>query len=326
MLEKETAIKYYESLIFNHYESGGTCEQRVLVLRARFDRLLELLITKDSLSKDFYIEKLEQIFNKYSNRFGKQEKKECNSLRLYLNGVQHSTYEADEKEYVLSVKRLSNILKLCSDVAIPEKLSSIWNNKKNEEKEPNFQDNIDKDDHFQISVILCLDTSKLAVDTKKRQRINDELRNFITDITNNGLAIQLSIFLLEKNKVKLVKPFENNVTEKSLGANPKKCLNSIFEEITNCLEKREDDYKKNYWFIPILEQETLNMLNQNEKLQDMSSKNEITIIPIGLTKGMDLENFKLICKNKDAVVLQEGKESVFFNWLVDCFKITCSNN
>ena len=41
MISVQTANKYYESLRFNHYESGGTCEQRILVLRVRFDSFLE---------------------------------------------------------------------------------------------------------------------------------------------------------------------------------------------------------------------------------------------------------------------------------------------
>ena len=94
MLPKERANYYYESLRFNHYDSGGTCEQRVLVLRARFDRILEELAIKDFNSQGAYVEKLQQVFKALPERFTEDVNEpypeDRNAFRVYLRAHGHS--------------------------------------------------------------------------------------------------------------------------------------------------------------------------------------------------------------------------------------------
>lgn len=332
MLDRDKASFYYKSLLFNHYESGGTCEQRVLVLRARFDRILEELSEHNEEFKNFYVEKLQQVFKVNPSGFTKKTKEECHALRKYLNGVQHSTFEADERQYVLSVKRLCQIIYLTSKVNIPSNLSSIWMNKTIEDRVEN-RDMIILNSSIHTSrfpVAICIDTRKISNNYSKRNRLNNVLLNFIKDISDNELPIELSLYFIEESKVKVVNPFKNKVSLVEIDSNFKdainELMNNIYTQLTDEVEKKNGSNQTKHfgpWFISMLNQDLLNCLLPNDNFTKKNTSDLITVIPVGLTSGMQLDNYKSICNKREGMILQEGKEEEFFNWLINCFKIIC---
>lgn len=80
------------------------------------------------------------------------------------------------------------------------------------------------------------------------------------------------------------------------------------------------------WIVMMLGQHCLDLINPLS-ITDISELNkQVTIIPVGLTSGMQLTNYKNICSSREALILQEGKEEEFLNWLCDCLKNICTEN
>lgn len=324
---------YYNSLLFNHYESGGTCEQRVLVLRARFDRILEELTDNNVDSKDCYVDKLQQVYKLNPTGFDDDNRKESNTLRKYLNGVQHSKYEADEQQYTLSLKRLCMILYLASGVQIPDTLRLIWNKSNLKPTELKRRSSINfADKRKKLSVSLCIDTTPVSASVLKRKNLNRALQNFIKDICDEDIPLDLTIYLIDSNNVKVVFPLLNKTKIIEFGDDKKQSLNRFLISIFHKAPKSgKDSYYNNNrgmspWIVMMLGQHCLDLINPLS-ITDISELNkQVTIIPVGLTSGMQLTNYKNICSSREALILQEGKEEEFLNWLCVCLKNICTEN
>lgn len=338
MLSRERAQYYYKSLLFNHYESGGTCEQRVLVLRARFDRILEELFIKDIETLRDYKEKLNHVFKALSNNISEENKKECHALRRYLNGVQHSTFEADESQYRLSVKRLCELINICSNEEIPLELNDIWKNQEPivETKKWNgdrINKNIKLDstaDKKELPVVLCIDCSIIEDDEKKRNQFNSALRSIISRI-NDELDVNLILILIGKNKIKCI----ITKTGKKIISNYKKVSEKIIVYAINnsCdfIESRIKFYNdNNYKFykpsglaIFMLTSEVAGLIRKQQRTLTIEQQG-VQIIPVGLTSGMDKESFSNLTQNNTGEIMKDGCYEIFFSWVYDHLKMICN--
>jgi uncharacterized protein YegL len=339
MLSRERAQYYYKSLHFNHYESGGTCEQRVLVLRARFDRILEELSIKDFDSQSAYVEKLQQVFTALPNRFTEEKKKECHALRRYLNGVQHSTFEADESQYKLSVKRLCELIKLCSEEEVPLYLKNIWKNQecKTENKKRKDVSNGKKvkvnnvTGKKELPFVLCVDCSIIENEVEKRKQFNDALRNLISKIADDELDINLRLILIGRNKIKYI---VTKTGEASFYNYPNVCEDIIVNAIDNSCDfiksrlKFYNDnnykiYKPSGLAVFMLSATVVRLISKTQKTLSLEQQ-EVQIIPVGLTSGMDIEPLSNLSQNNTAVILKEDKFEMFFNWIYESLKMICN--
>ena len=341
MLSHDRAQYYYKSLLFNHYESGGTCEQRVLVLRARFDRILEELSIKDFDSQSVYVEKLQQIFTALPKKFTEERKKECHALRRYLNGVQHSTFEADESQYKLSVKRLCELIKLCSEEDVPQELKQVWKNKESKGAK-NLKENVEHKTEIkknqsviekkEFPFVLCVDCSIIENNENRRAPFNDALRNFISKIADDELDVNLRLILIGKKKIKYI---VTRTGETSIYNYEKVCEEIIVNAIDNScdfLSSRLKFYNENDYIIYkpsglavfMLSSEITDMLYKDQETLSLEVHKDIQVIPVGLTSGMELESFKKLSHKNDAVVLKENKIEEFFNWLHESLKLICN--
>ena len=333
MLDREKAQCYYDSLLFNHVKSGGTCEQRVLVLRARFDRILEEIAECNDDSKSFYVEKLQQIFKATHGKFSKKDQDECHALRKYLNGVQHSTFEADEQQYILSLKRISRLLYLISDVGIPSELSSIWleklnNGNKKETAFPVSNENVSRS--IILPVTLCIDIQDVSDNFSKKEKLNRAINRFIKEISDHGIPVDLTLYLIDKMKIKVIEPFTNTISFMDVDTNLHNTVNHLFSMINDKINSiiNSCDRRRTMapWLVTLLNEETLNNLQPNNNLLSLSSSKQLIVIPVGLTSGMQLVNYKGICNEREALILQEDNEENFFNWLFNSIKIKSSQN
>lgn len=339
MLSRERAQYYYKSLHFNHYESGGTCEQRVLVLRARFDRILEELSIKDFDSQCAYVEKLQQVFTALPNRFTEEKKKECHALRRYLNGVQHSTFEADESQYKLSVKRLCELIKLCSEEEVPRDLNKIWKNQEQKIENTKSKDvsNANKvqsksaAEKKELPFVLCVDCSIIENEEEKRKQFNDALRNLISKIADDELDVNLRLILIGKNKIKYI---VTKTGETSVYNYQKVCGDIIKNAIDNScdfLKSRLKYYNDNNYklFKPsglavFMLSEGIAGLILNKQNTLAIEQQGIQVIPVGLTSGMDLGLISILSQNNAAVIMKENKFEMFFNWMHESLEMICN--
>ena len=341
MLSHDRAQYYYKSLHFNHYESGGTCEQRVLVLRARFDRILEELSIKDFDSQSAYVEKLQQVFTALPNRFTEERKKECHALRRYLNGVQHSTFEADESQYQLSVKRLCELIKLCSEEDVPQELKQIWKNKESKETK-NWKEYVTHNAEIQkdksviqkkeLPFVLCVDCSIIEDNEDWRARFNNALRDLISKIADDELDVNLRLILIGKCKIKYI---VTRTGETSIYYYKRVCEEIVVNAIDNScdfLSSRLKYYKENNYNIYkpsglavfMLSSEVADLLSKDQETLLLEVHKDIQVIPVGLTSGMELESLNKLSHKSAAVILKKNKFEEFFNWLHESLKVICN--
>ena len=339
MLPKERANYYYESLRFNHYDSGGTCEQRVLVLRARFDRILEELAIKDFNSQGAYVEKLQQVFKALPERFTEDVKKECHALRKYLNGVQHSTYAADESQYRVSVKRLCDLIYLCSNLDIPQEVEQIWCcpnitnvcNHKDIEIKPTEQTINHK--CKELPVVVCVDCCEIEGNEINRNQINQSLLNLISDISDNDLCVNLRLILIEKNRIKYIVPQTGEISSFNYQQIESSIVVGAINNSCEFIESRISFYNQNKYslfnpsglFVCMFSSKLLNLLNNSQRTISAEATDMLHIIPIGLTKGMDLEPFRLVSEKSQPMVLRGDKYEEFFNWLYESLRSICND-
>jgi len=341
MLDKITASTYYKSLHFNHYKSGGTCEQRVLVLRARFDRILEEIAVKNFDSQNAYAEKLQQVFSAFPTKFKEKQKKECHALRKYLNGVQHSTYEADEDQYRISVQRLCNLIYLCSDVLIPQELINIWEKKHLSEKdsdsvvpptEKEVKNTLAKPISMdiglvvEIPMVICVDCLYIEDNELRRNAFNHALSDFITEICDNEIAINLRLILIGKKSVKYIISKTGETSTFRYPILSKDIITQAFNNSADFIEKHISSvyFHTSSLFVPMLSSELLNMLDTGMRTLDLERKKYLRIFPVGLTKGMRLDNFSLLSAENKAMVLRDDKYEEFFEWLFMSVKTICN--
>lgn len=339
MLPKERADFYFRSLHFNHYESGGTCEQRVLVLRARFDRILEELSIKDFDSQGAYVEKLQQIFAAMPAKFPLREQKECHALRKYLNGVQHSTFETDEYQYAKSLERLCKMISICSDVKIPEKLEEIW---KKTDISINNQKSINNIDVYEngtnnqatgreLPLVICVDCLYIEDNEQRRSQFNQALLKLISEIADNDLDINLRLILIGGNKIKYVVPLTGEVSTFNYQQVDESILIHALDNSYAFINSRLNYYKEmkinifnpSSIFVLMLSSELSKMLKNSSNTISLEKEKHLQVIPIGLTKGMNTECFKYVSEKSKGMILREDKYIDFFNWLNESLLIIC---
>lgn len=341
MLTTGRALFYYESLRFNHYESGGTCEQRVLVLRARFDRILDEIVEKDTESRNFYVEGLKQIFTAFPTRFTHDKQIECQAMRKYLNGIQHATYTADETQYIKSLHTLCDIIYLCSDVEIPKELQYIWNERSSDDgiKQVNRENKIktqvrDFESGEELPIVLCLDCLMFEHDEVGRKLFVQSLSRFVSEISAEAEDAHLLLVFFNNHIIRYVVPKNGKVSNVNI-----KCMNGIIltEVINNIcgqLEHRLSNHEKNRIrlfnpsaiIVMMLSSTMAGTLDLPQKTIVLENNKNVKVLPIGLDKGMDLTPFKNISVKNQAVVLKKGELKELFSWLVETTRIICNHN
>lgn len=331
------ANKYYEDLRFNHYNSGGTCEQRTLVLRVRFDNILEDLVSQDytlanNLGKDFYSERLKLLFKKYPKKFSKEEQKAIDDLRRFFNQVQHSVIIPGEMEYIRSLKTLCKLIYTCSDTPIPTELTTLFIKDRNLENQRDYP--IKKTSKLKCSrlpVSILIDTLNIATTRESTSQFNSILKKFISQILEDDLCVDISLVLIEKNGIKTVKPLEkissfspyNEISYQAVNEAIKRSTQFITLGLKNIIDI--DRMRIKSLMVLLLSSKTLKYVKPVYEIEEIVKLNQVTILPIGLDNKIVKDNFLNVCPNREAIILTERKYSEFFLWLYECIKIGSKN-
>ena len=327
------ADKYYESLRFNHYYSGGTCEQRTLVLRVRFDNILEDITAAeyiankatchnyDETNRNFYVKKLEFIYKKFNIK--EKERREFENLRKFLNRIQHSEIIAEEGDYIISLKTLCKLISVCSRTQIPEDLSTISPKEKDvatsasKEKKRNAN---------RLPVSVVIDTTNI----NEPIYLNECIGNFVYQITENGLDINLSLFYIGNKGYKFVKPLENteetymnDEIESSTNSVIEKSTDFLMDSLNSTLTVKKLERNINSLLFLLLSSKTLKHIKPLEELEAIRKQNDVTIFPIGLDGNIDRNIFAKISPNREVQILSNAKYSELFQWIADCIKVCC---
>lgn len=346
MISVQTANKYYESLRFNHYESGGTCEQRILVLRVRFDSFLKEAIQSKNNENDFYVEKLQSLYSQFPKVFSKKDEDEFDVLRRFLNGVQHSKYDSvSENDYTLSLKRLCTLISKSSGEAIPELLQKLWDKSLHDPCNPKVSinetasllsdvnktsiTNIKSSKGGIIPVSILLDTSNIATSAESTKAFNELLHNFIEELYSYDLPIKFTLIFLEKNGVKTVSPFTGTkhfVSIDKIGEENMMAY-AIEELITNLTLSQDEILGQSTKGICALlfGSKTSCLLPSGKQFAEFVESNNIAVFPIGVDSSIDKEKIKTLYPKRETVIMTEGKFPEFLSWLIECIKITCES-
>ena len=345
MISIQTANKYYESLRFNHYESGGTCEQRILVLRVRFDSFLEEAIQSKDNEKDFYVEKLQSLYLQFPKLFSKKDKDEFDVLRRFLNGVQHSKYDSvSENDYTLSLKRLCTLISKSSGEAIPELLQKLWDKSLHDPCNPKVSINETASQLYDINktsitniksskggiipVSILLDTSNITTSAESTKAFNEILHNFIEELYSYDLPIKFTLLFLEKNGVKTVSPFTGTkhfVSFDKIGENM--MAYAIEELITNLTVSQDEIREESTKGICalLLGSKTSCLLPSGKQFAEFVESNNIAVFPIGIDSSIDKKKINTLYPKRESMIMTEGKFPEFLSWLIECIKITCES-
>lgn len=121
------ADQYYDLLLQND-KTEGTNEQKMLVLRRRFDRILRDVTGPFQPSSNFYKESMEAIKNELG--ISDVDWKEYARMKDSFNFLMHGDVEVTKKRYMQSLQRMTKFVSLLTKVEIPLELSSIIEKKK----------------------------------------------------------------------------------------------------------------------------------------------------------------------------------------------------
>ena len=121
------ANHYYGQLLQNE-KTKGTNEQKMLVLRRRFDRILREVTGPFSHSSSFYTNSMEAIKGELG--ISDTEWAEYARMKDSFNFLMHGDVEVTKKRYLQSLQRLSNFVCLLTNVEIPLELCNILGTRK----------------------------------------------------------------------------------------------------------------------------------------------------------------------------------------------------
>ena len=121
------ADHYYDLLIQNE-KTEGTNEQKMLVLRRRFDRILRDVTGPFSNSSNFYTNSMDII--KAELGVSDDDWAEFKRMKDSFNYLMHGDGLVSKKRYLQSLNRMSNFVCLLSKVGIPSELRAIIGEKK----------------------------------------------------------------------------------------------------------------------------------------------------------------------------------------------------
>jgi hypothetical protein len=146
------ADHYYDLLIQNE-KTDGTNEQKMLVLRRRFDRILRDVTGPFSNSPSFYTNSMDAI--KTELGVPDDDWAEYKRMKDSFNFLMHGDGIVTKKRYLQSLNRMSNFINLLTKVGIPSDLCAIIG-KKEESPSPE-----------KTSVFCCISSTSIP---KKEDR------------------------------------------------------------------------------------------------------------------------------------------------------------
>ena len=166
---------FFQLLISNH-NTLGTDEQKMLVLRRRFDYLLRQATGPFAPKESFYIEGMKRIQSALGNKAIEDDWKEFDRMRKSFNMVMHDDVEVDSLKYLCCLKRMAMFVSTITDSPIPISIKACYSGlRSTHSKHKNGS---------LIPVFCCID--RIAIKEKEEREIfNQAARQFRLDIISN---------------------------------------------------------------------------------------------------------------------------------------------
>lgn len=314
MLSQNSAKDWFDKIIQNH--KTGTCKQRVLGLRGIFDSVLLEMFPNIS-SQGFYHDAIEMIFDNKNNpnKSNANLQKEFHLLREYLNCVQHSKIEPDEKGYLLTIKRLSRLIKHCSGLPIPEKLSALYS-KNNDPRESSKNPKVivpteplleRNKDNTQSSLLVLINKESLTERTlEKLNQGIAALRNLISGIEN------FWIYSFDKENAKITNAFNRHSSSFVTTSTE---LEHIFKPLINIKSHNNLGVDRNLFVVYITEENSTD-LKSLQGIKDFFKAPKLIFYSVGV-KSLSISHHKQqILDNLVAI----DKIAPFFEWISEFIK------
>ena len=240
----------------------------------------------------------------------------------------------------MSVKRLCELIKLCSEEEVPLDLRQIWKHKEFEtenNKKKDVASKIEKEKTIsavgknELPFVLCVDCTFIENDEEKRIQFNNALRNLISKIADDELDVNLRLILIGRNKIKYIVTRTGETSVYNYQKVSEDIIVSAIDNSCGFLTSRLKYYKENNYIIYkpsglavfMLSAGMAGLISKNQKTLALEEQMGVQVIPVGLTSGMDLETLRVLSHNNSAVVLKEDKFEMFFNWLHESLKMIC---
>jgi hypothetical protein len=160
------ADHYYGQLLQNE-KTKGTNEQKMLVLRRRFDRILRDVTGPFSHSSSFYTNSMEAI--KEELEMSDADWAEYARMKDSFNFLMHGDVDITQRRYMQSLNRMSNFIKILTKSEIPTELCSIIGAKK--ESLPCIK----------IPVFCCISSTSIT-EKENRDQFNIAASRFRNDV------------------------------------------------------------------------------------------------------------------------------------------------
>lgn len=308
LLSPKSAATYYKKLIENHI-SNGTCEQRIMILRLRFDNVLSEIIPEiEKDEQSFYQKKLELIFDNEWISFPEYIQSDTKALTQLLNKIQHSELVAEEELYLNCLIKLVNFISFCSNTDIPNELK-------------NLNLSTSKANNGILPLSICVDTKDIVINKEFRETLFGFLKKATTDYPVEIELIPIGNLLFTGNTIQSLAA-TNLMTEAF-----KNVSSFVSESMTKMASNKSIVLNPPSLTIVLL---TSEMLNKIKKIPDeflvLNQKGSISTIVIGLNREITEEKVKNIFPTLMAFEnLQNGKIKEMFAWICDLLDTICRN-
>lgn len=312
LLTQEQAKYYYDDLLLNHH--NGTLEQKILVIRSRFDRVLQETGLLSENDKDFYqnaLAKIEKVLK--NNKGSKFTIKEFDNFRLYLNGIMHNRQIANENGYLKSLERLCLLISIFSATEIPISLKEIFSTQISLTP---------KKENKKLPVFFIIDATCSFIKNEVRDEFNNLVKDLDKILSNIG-NVEFNYFVYNGNSIKIK---NSKTNEKEIVEVNKPILNSIVKQLEYKLFQIEEKYKSNNisYYKPI-QKIVIFLLGQSLYEDDSVNiekhkpiTNSTMIVPIRIDDKQYEENTKFF--NQNYIYLKHEKLKMFFDWIYEVIK------
>lgn len=146
---------HYFSQLLDNEKTKGTNEQKMLVLRRRFDRILRDVTGPFSNTTNFYSHCMDII--KSTLNISEERWSEFARMKDSFNFLMHGDAEVTKKRYLQGLNRLANFVSILTNTEVPTELRKIVGTQKDSVK-----DN-------KVPVICCISSTSITKDEKKAQ-------------------------------------------------------------------------------------------------------------------------------------------------------------
>lgn len=281
-------------------------------------------------------DRLKHIFDNSDTTPGSELIDETNALAKDLNAFFKGFRVASEADYRLNVKRLARFIAFYSNSQIPDDIISIYNSSASTAPMTIKADDLIDNPTTRVPVVLCLDVSA-SMRGEKIQELNRGVKEFFNAVKNDDVAkyaVELCIVTFNHSAQKVLDfaGIERQIDKFNtinLVASGNTAMGAAVNMALDLLEKRKQEYQDkgvDYWqpWLVLMSdgQPTDVITSAAQRTVTLINDKKLTIFPIGIGDGANMEQLKKFSPNKEPLRLKGLMIAEFFDWLGKSVKTT----